>query len=120
MDRARPLRSTQDHETGQRHTDGPATRKRKLGEGIIEAVLLLAALSSVGITLGIVGVLLYESSVFFQQVSVIDFLTDTQWTPLFADAHWWHSPATCRYLDDHGGRSCIGVTIGNDHGGVPQ
>jgi phosphate transport system permease protein len=25
---------------------------------------------------------------FFQQVSIIDFLTDTQWTPLFDDAHY--------------------------------
>jgi phosphate transport system permease protein len=42
----------------------------------------------VGVTLGIVGVLLYESFVFFRQVSLFDFLTDTQWTPLFADAHY--------------------------------
>jgi phosphate transport system permease protein len=51
-------------------------------------MLLLAALSSIGITLGIVGVLLYESAVFFQKVSILDFLTDTQWTPLFSDAHY--------------------------------
>jgi phosphate transport system permease protein len=63
-------------------------RRRKPGEGIIEVALLLAALSSVGITLGIVGVLFYESTVFFRQVPVVDFLTDTQWTPLFADAHF--------------------------------
>jgi len=32
--------------------------------------------------------LLYESLVFFQSVSIVDFFTDTQWTPLFADAHY--------------------------------
>jgi phosphate transport system permease protein len=66
----------------------PVTSRRKPGEWLVEAVLLLAAMSSVGITLGIVGVLLYESAVFFRQVPWLDFLTDTQWTPLFADAHY--------------------------------
>jgi phosphate transport system permease protein len=70
------------------HPHDPVTRRRKSGERVIEIILLLAALSSIGITLGIVGVLLYESAVFFQQVSIIDFLTDTQWTPLFAEAHY--------------------------------
>jgi phosphate transport system permease protein len=68
--------------------NGPVTRRRKPGERVIEVLLLLAALSSIGITLGIVGVLLYESAVFFQKVSILDFLTDTQWTPLFANAHY--------------------------------
>jgi phosphate transport system permease protein len=61
---------------------------RKPAERVIEGLLVLAALSSVGITVGIVGVLLYESSVFFQSVSIAEFLMDTQWTPLFADAHF--------------------------------
>ena len=38
--------------------------------------------------IGIVLILLRESFVFFQQVSIWSFLTDTQWTPLFADAHY--------------------------------
>lgn len=61
---------------------------RHVKERIIELVLFLAAFSSVAITLGIVGVLVYESAGFFEKVSVIDFLTDTQWTPLFDDAHY--------------------------------
>jgi len=51
---------------------------RKLRERAIEFVLFLCALSSVAITLGIVWVLLYESWHFFANVSLIDFLTDTQ------------------------------------------
>jgi phosphate transport system permease protein len=39
-------------------------------------------------TLGIVAVLLVETFEFFREVSIIDFLTDTQWTPLFADKHF--------------------------------
>ncbi|HWS55421.1 MAG TPA: phosphate ABC transporter permease subunit PstC [Pyrinomonadaceae bacterium] len=52
-------------------------------ERFIESLLMLAAFSSVLTTLGIVGILVYESSTFFAHVSVWDFLTDTLWTPLF-------------------------------------
>ncbi|MDA1107120.1 MAG: phosphate ABC transporter permease subunit PstC [Proteobacteria bacterium] len=61
---------------------------RRIRERAIELVLFLAALSSVAVTAGIVGVLAYESYGFFQHVPLVDFLTDTQWTPLFDDAHY--------------------------------
>ncbi len=57
-------------------------------ERTIECFLLLAALSSVGITGGIVGILLYESLPFFRHVSLVAFFTDPLWTPLFADPHF--------------------------------
>jgi phosphate transport system permease protein len=53
-----------------------------------EPLLFLAGASSIAITIGIVGVLVYESLAFFKHVSLWEFLTDTQWTPLFADAHY--------------------------------
>ncbi|MCX7143903.1 MAG: phosphate ABC transporter permease subunit PstC [Proteobacteria bacterium] len=65
-----------------------ARRSRHLRERAIEGVLLLAALVSVFTTLAIVYILVKESVVFFQKVPLIDFLTDTQWTPLFDDAHF--------------------------------
>lgn len=61
---------------------------RNIKERVIEFILFLAAFSSVATTLGIVYVLVSESIVFFQNVSLITFLTDTQWTPLFDDAHF--------------------------------
>jgi phosphate transport system permease protein len=61
---------------------------RHVKERVIESILFLAAFVSVATTVGIVVILLKESFVFFQQVSLWDFLTDTQWTPLFADAHY--------------------------------
>lgn len=61
---------------------------RHIKERIIESLLFLAALVSVLTTLGIVYVLVKESAVFFTKVSMWDFLTDTQWTPLFDDAHF--------------------------------
>jgi phosphate transport system permease protein len=63
-------------------------RSRILYERAIEGVLLLAALVSVFTTAAIVYILVMESLVFFRQVPLVDFLTDTQWTPLFDDAHF--------------------------------
>ena len=57
-------------------------------EKAIESLLLFAALTSVAVTVGIVGILVYESTGFFQQVSLWDFLTDRQWTPLFSEPHY--------------------------------
>lgn len=68
-----------------RFTVSPSRRMR---ERAIEAVLFLAAFVSVFTTAGIVYILVKESVVFFGHVSWIDFLFDTQWTPLFADAHF--------------------------------
>lgn len=62
-----------------------ATLKRKITEGAIEATLLLAALSSIFITISIVVILTYESFGFFREVPIIEFLTGTQWAPLFAE-----------------------------------
>jgi phosphate transport system permease protein len=61
-------------------------------ERVIEILLFLAALSSVAITVGIVGVLVFESLQFFKHVSIVEFLTDTQWTVLFADPHYGIMP----------------------------
>src|SRR5688500_4180380 len=63
-------------------------RIRYIKERLIELALLLAASVSVFTTFGIVLILLGESYSFFKQVSLWDFLTDTQWTPLFSDAHY--------------------------------
>ena len=61
---------------------------RHVKERLIEAVLFLAAFVSVFTTTAIVYILISESWTFFQHVPLYDFLTDTQWTPLFDDAHY--------------------------------
>ncbi|MFM7785618.1 MAG: phosphate ABC transporter permease subunit PstC, partial [Gammaproteobacteria bacterium] len=61
---------------------------RHLGERLIESVLFLASFSAVAVTVAIVAILVYESLEFFQQVPISDFLTDTQWTIMFADKHY--------------------------------
>lgn len=65
---------------------------QRLRERVIEFFLFLAAVSSIAITLGIVGILLYESEQFFRHVSLLDFLTDTQWTVLFAEPRYGIMP----------------------------
>jgi phosphate transport system permease protein len=63
-------------------------RYRKTRDRVVEALLLASGLVAVFTTIAIVVVLLYESSAFFEHVSVREFLTDTMWTPLFADARY--------------------------------
>ena len=61
---------------------------QRIKENIIEFVLRATALNTILTTIGIIWVLLSESLEFFKEVSIIDFLTDTQWTPLFANKHF--------------------------------
>ena len=61
---------------------------RHLRERMIETLLFCAALVSVAVTSGIVVILVKESLAFFEHVPLWQFLTDTQWTPLFSDAHY--------------------------------
>lgn len=61
---------------------------RHLRERLIEGAFFLAALVSVFVTTAIVFILVRESWAFFQQVPLRNFLFDTQWTPLFDDAHY--------------------------------
>ena len=64
------------------------SRARSLGEGAIGAVLFIAGGLSVLTTAGIVVVLVWESAGFFRRVPLGEFLTGTQWTPLFVPQHF--------------------------------
>ena len=57
-------------------------------EKVIEVVMILCSLVSVLTTIGIVLVLSVDTFKFFTEVSIVSFLTDTQWTPLFEDKHF--------------------------------
>lgn len=61
---------------------------RKIKELVIEKSLLSSALITIAVTIGIVMVLAVEAIQFFSEVSIVDFLTDTQWTPLFTNKHY--------------------------------
>lgn len=57
--------------------------KVKPREKIIEILLFACSFLTILTTIGILVVLLYESIIFFKEVSIFEFLTDTEWTPLF-------------------------------------
>ncbi|MEH6764007.1 MAG: phosphate ABC transporter permease subunit PstC [Aequorivita antarctica] len=61
---------------------------QKIKELVIERALLASSLITIAITLGIVLVLSIEAFQFFSEVSIFDFFTDTQWTPLFTEKHF--------------------------------
>lgn len=86
----------------QKHVPHALMKKRfspvAVKERLIRLSLLGCALVSIATTLGIIGVLMWESifsvgtvsgdRAFFQQVSLVEFFTDTQWTPLFHEKHF--------------------------------
>lgn len=57
-------------------------------EKVIEIVMILCSMVSVLTTIGIILVLSFDAIKFFSEVSIISFLTDSQWTPLFEDKHF--------------------------------
>ena len=57
-------------------------------EGVVRAVLFSAAAVSVLTTAGIIFTLLGETLQFFTQISPVEFLTGTRWTPLFVSQHF--------------------------------
>jgi len=65
-----------------------AKSSRYFREKLIEIILCLAALSSVVTTGGILFILIKESVLFFQKISLLEFLTNTQWTPLFQNPQY--------------------------------
>lgn len=86
--------------------------RRNVKERIIELILMMAALVAVATTFAIVGVLLYESLSFFKTVSVVEFFTDTEWTPLFEDAHYGIMPLVSGTLTTSAIALAVAVPIG--------
>jgi len=59
--------------------------RRRAIDRTMRVVLFLCAALSVAVTTAIVVILLTESWSFFRQVSLVEFLTGTEWTPVFAE-----------------------------------
>ena len=62
--------------------------RRYFTERIIKISLLLCSVVSILTTIGIVSVLIFEAGLFFSEVSIIEFVTSTKWTPLFSSKHF--------------------------------
>ena len=63
-----------------------APPRKRWGEAVIKALLALCALVSVATTLGIVLALFLPAIEFFQEVNFVDYITGTEWAPLFLQA----------------------------------
>ena len=61
-------------------------------EKIIEGIMMACSFVTVLTTVGIILVLSIDTFKFFSEVSIIDFFTDSQWTPLFAEKHFGIMP----------------------------
>ena len=60
----------------------------RIPEKLIVGTLATCAALTVLITFGVLYTLAIEAIRFFGEVSIVDFLTDTQWTPLFTEKHF--------------------------------
>ena len=60
--------------------------RTRYGEIVVKGLLGLCALISVATTVGIIAALFLPAFEFFSEVSIVDFLTGTEWAPLFEPA----------------------------------
>lgn len=86
--------------------------RRRLRERAIGGLLLAAGAISVLTTAGIVIVLLVESAGFFRRVSIVEFLTGTQWTPLFQPQHFGVLPLVAGSFLVAGIASVVALPLG--------
>ena len=61
---------------------------KRTREIVVEKFLLFSALITILTTIGIILVLAIEAVKFFSEVSIFEFFTDTEWTPLFANKRY--------------------------------
>ena len=61
---------------------------RRSKEKIIEGIMMACSFITILTTISIIVILAVDTFKFFEEVSIVDFLTDTQWTPLFSDKHF--------------------------------
>ena len=87
-------------------------RSRKVSEGVIHGLLLACALVSVATTVGIILLLFTEALNFFRQVSILDYLTDTKWAPLFTPPHFGVLPLISGTLLVTAGACLIALPVG--------
>lgn len=81
-------------------------------ERLIELGLRIAGLSSILVTIAIVWILVRESLPFFEVVSLKEFLTDTEWTPVFANPRYGILPLLCGTLMTSGIALLVAIPVG--------
>ncbi|MBL8529841.1 MAG: phosphate ABC transporter permease subunit PstC [Burkholderiales bacterium] len=84
----------------------------RIKEKLIETALFFAALSSVLTTIAIVVVLVEESLLFFEHVPIWDFISGTEWTPLFDNPKYGILPLLMGTLVTSSIALCVAVPMG--------
>jgi phosphate transport system permease protein len=87
-------------------------QRQRIGEDIVKVLLFVCALISVATTVGIVIALFVPAFEFFQEISVVDFLTGTDWSPLFEPAHFGVLPLIGGTLLVTGIASAVAMPLG--------
>lgn len=86
---------------------------RRWFEVAVHCVLVVCATVSVVTTVSIVVVLFSQSLSFFSQVSIVDFLTDTRWSPIIKpNQHFGIMPLVCGTMLVAGGSALIAIPLG--------
>ena len=96
---------------------GPSPRsltrgRPRWGERLIQYFLLLCALVSVATTVGIVIALAEPTIEFFGEVNFFDFLTGTEWSPLFSEPSFGVLPLVTATLLITGVSLCVCLPFG--------
>lgn len=86
--------------------------RRKFLSRVMSVLLFMCAGLSVFVTTAIVVILVRESWEFFAEVSIIDFLTGTRWTPVFANPQFGVLPLLLATLQTAAIAMTIAVPMG--------
>jgi len=84
----------------------------RLREHILQGLFFICATVSILTTFGIIAVLLQETILFFERVSIVEFLTGTRWTPLFASKQFGVLPLVNGTLLVAGGAMLVALPLG--------
>jgi phosphate transport system permease protein len=87
-------------------------RLRRSREAAIHGILFLCAFISVFTTLAIIATLLEETVAFLREVSIVEFLTGTKWTPDFQPRHFGVLPLLAGTLLVAAGGAVVALPIG--------
>lgn len=87
-------------------------RWRHLFEKLIGGLLFACVAVTVVTTIGIVVILLAEGATFFRDVSIVEFLTNHRWTPLFASKNFGVLPLVSGTLLIAVGASIVALPLG--------
>lgn len=87
-------------------------RRPHFGEALIHGFLFISTALSALAALGIVVLLAVESFGFFSRVSLLEFVTDTRWSPLFQDQHFGILPLASASLMVATGAALVALPTG--------